>query len=80
MFGGLIRHRKEVLLAVTVILSLPVIFALLADVGGMGAQAVYLALLGIMCGSDCRCLCFEALVTLDHGFGSGTRSILCRRI
>jgi len=48
MFGGLIRHRKEVLLAVTVILSLPVIFARLADVGGMGAQAVYLALLGIM--------------------------------
>jgi glucan phosphoethanolaminetransferase (alkaline phosphatase superfamily) len=48
MFDGLIKHRKEILLALTMILSVPAIYARLADVGGMGAQAVYLALLCAM--------------------------------
>lgn len=48
MLGGLIRHRKEVMLAACMLLALPAVFDRLAGVGGIAAQGAYLTLLCVM--------------------------------
>ena len=48
MLGGLTRHRKEALLALSLFLTLPSISDRLADVGDIAAQGKYLGLLCLM--------------------------------